>query len=77
MSTQGTFLIQCTHCKKTGNIELHCGLGLRVGDILMRDPSSPDRGRCGPCQTFTMKITKVPAVPVPENTTGFTRIPKE
>jgi hypothetical protein len=64
-------------CGYTAIIKMHPGAGVKVGDLVYRDPEREAFGRCVKCKRYSMKVTKAPTPPLPPSPKGFWKIPTE
>jgi hypothetical protein len=62
-------------CGWTTKVRMHSGVGLKVGDLVYRDPENEVFGRCVKCKRRSLRITKVPPQESPPDPKGFWKLP--
>ena len=73
----GDYEAKCSFCGFEAKLELLMSMGLKVGDLVYRDPENERVGKCNRCKRYTLEIIKAPPGPEPASPEGFWRIPTE
>lgn len=75
----GDYDVACDYpgCGWTAIVKLHMGAGMKVGDLVYKDPENEVFGRCVKCKRHSLRITKAPPPPELPKPVGFWKIPTE